>query len=328
MIKLAVKKHLLGACVLALAAAASPASAQPFPNKPVKLIVPYPAGAPVDNFARGLGEALTALWGQPVIVDNRPGANEIIAASFVAKAPADGYTLLLGSDAAFTHNAFLYTKMPYDADKDLAPITRAVHFNMVLISRGDLKTPTLKDFVALMKKEGAKHSYGSAGSGGTTHQAIESLKQEAAFDMVHVPYKGIAPAIQDMLGGNIDAMVAGASAAIPHLPSGKVKILAIAGSKRAKALPDVPTFAESGYPNVMANLYLALAGSAGTPPAIANKITADVQKVLKSKDFLDRFVDPYGYEPIGDTPQQFEAFLKKDKDVSGKRIRALGIRLD
>ncbi len=328
MIDKRLKTFLAGACMLALAGAAPLAGAQSYPNKPVKLIVPYPAGAPVDNFARGLGEALTALWKQPVVIDNRPGANEIIAVSFVAKSPPDGYTLLLGSDAAFTHNAFLYSKMPYDADKDLAPITRAVHFNMVLIAKGDLNTPTLKDFVSLMKKEGPKHSYASAGSGGTTHQAMESLKQEAGFDMVHVPYKGIAPAIQDMLGGNIDAMVAGASAAIPHMQSGKVRVLAIGATKRAKALPDIPTFAEAGYPNVMANLYLALAAPAGTPPAIVNKITADVRTVLKSKDFLDRFVDPYGYEPIGDTTQQFEAFLKQDKDISGKRIKALGIKLD
>ncbi len=328
MINQLAKKYLFSLCLLAMASIAAPASAQTFPSKPVKLVVPYPAGAPVDNFARGLSEALGAMWGQQVVVDNRPGANEIIAASFVAKSPADGYTLLLGSDAAFTHNAFLYSKMPYDADKDLAPITRAVHFNMVLITNGELKTPTLKDFVALMKKEGAKHSYGSAGSGGTTHQAMESLKQEAGFEMIHVPYKGIAPAIQDMLGGNIDAMIAGATAAMPHLQSGKVKVLAIAGTKRAKALPDVPTFAESGYPNVVANLYLALAAPAGTSSAVVSKITADVQKVLKSKDFLDRFVEPYGYEPIGDSAQQFEAFLKQDKAVSGKRIKALGIKLD
>jgi tripartite-type tricarboxylate transporter receptor subunit TctC len=323
-----IKKYLVGACLLALASAAPLSQAQPFPNKPVKLVVPYPAGAPVDNFARGLSEALTTLWGQQVVVDNRPGANEIIAATAVAKAPADGYTLLLGSDAAFTHNAFLYTKMPYDVDKELAPITRAVHFNMVLITKGDLKTETLKDFVSLMKKEGSKHSYASAGSGGTTHQAMESLKREAGFDMVHVPYKGIAPAIQDMLGGSIDAMIAGATAAIPHMPSGKIKVLAIAGTKRAKALPGVPTFAEAGYPNVVANLYLGLAAPAGTPVAVVSKITADVQQILKNKEFLDRFVDPYGYEPIGDTPQQFEAFLKQDKKIAGQRIKDLGIKLD
>lgn len=322
------KQCLYGLGTLALAGAGALASAQTFPSKPVKLVVPYPAGAPVDNFARGLSEVLTSLWGQQVVVDNRPGANEIIAATAVAKAPADGYTLLLGSDAAFTHNAFLYSKMPYDADKDLLPVTRAVHFNMVLITRGDLKTPSLRDFVSLMKKEGAKHSYASAGSGGTTHQAMESLKQEAGFEMVHVPYKGIAPAMQDMLGGTIDAMIAGATAAIPHLQGGKVKVLAIAGTKRAKALPDVPTFAEAGYPHVVANLYLALAAPAGTPAAVSSKISSDIQQVLKNKAFLEKYVDPYGYEPIGDTPQQFAEFLKRDKSISGKRIRDLGVKLD
>jgi tripartite-type tricarboxylate transporter receptor subunit TctC len=165
---------------------------------------------------------------------------------------------------------------------------------MVLITRTELKTPTLKDFVALMKKEGAKHNYASAGAGGTTHLAMESLKQEAAFDMVHVPYKGIAPAMQDMIGGSIDAMIAGASAAIAQMPSGKVTVLAIAGAKRAKALPDVPTYAEAGYPNVVSNLYLALAAPAGTPAVIVNKIAADVAKVmrLETPEWIKRTDNP------------------------------------
>jgi tripartite-type tricarboxylate transporter receptor subunit TctC len=302
--------------------------AQNYPTKPVKLIVPYPAGAPVDNFARGLSEGLTKLWGQQVVIDSRPGANEIIAASATAQAPADGYTLLLGSDAAFTQNAFLYNKMPYNADKDLAPITRAVQFNMVLITRSELHTPTLKDFVALMKKEGVQHNYASAGAGGTTHLAMESLKHEANFEMTHVPYKGIAPAMQDMLGGSIDAMIAGASAAIAQMPSGKVSVLAIAGSKRAKALPEVPTYAEAGYPNVASNLYLGLAAPAGTPASIVNKIAADVAKVMKDKEVLEKFVDPFGYDVIADTPKQFEAFLVQDKVNAGKRIKDLGVKLD
>ena len=157
---------------------------------------------------------------------------------------------------------------------------------------------------------------------------MESLKQEAGFEMLHVPYKGIAPAMQDMLGGNIDAMIAGATAAIPHLQGGKVKVLAIAGNKRAKALPDVPTFAEAGYPRVSANLYLALAAPTGTPATIITKIGADVKKVLQDKAFLDKYVDPYGYDPIGDTAAQFAAFLKQDKIDAGKRITALGVKLD
>ena len=322
------KKGLTIALIAVGLVGANTALAQAYPSKPVKLIVPYPAGAPVDNFARGLSEGLTKLWGQQVVIESKPGANEIIAASTVTQAAPDGYTLLLGSDAAFTQNAFLYSKMPYNADKDLAPITRAVQFNMVLITRTELKTPTLKDFVALMKKEGAKHNYASAGAGGTTHLAMESLKQEAAFDMVHVPYKGIAPAMQDMIGGSIDAMIAGASAAIAQMPSGKVTVLAIAGAKRAKALPDVPTYAEAGYPNVISNLYLALAAPAGTPAVIVNKIAADVAKVMKDKEVLDKFVDPYGYDVIADTPKQFEAFLAQDKLSAGKRIKDLGVKLD
>ena len=179
-----------------------------------------------------------------------------------------------------------------------------------------------------MKKEGAKHNYASAGAGGTTHLAMESLKQEAGFDMVHVPYKGIAPAMQDMIGGSIDAMIAGASAAIAQMPTGKVTVLAIAGAKRAKALPDVPTYAEAGYPNVVSNLYLGLAAPAGTPAAIVNKIAADVAKVMKDKEVLDKFVDPYGYDVIADTPKQFEAFLAQDKVSAGKRIKDLGVKLD
>ena len=304
------------------------ALAQSFPNKPVKLIIPYPAGAPVDNVARGLGEALSAIWGQPVLIDNRAGANEIVAASAVTKSAPDGYTLLLGTDAAFTQNAYLYNKLPYDAKTELAPVSRVVFVNMVLIARGELPAASSKDFVALMKKEGDKRNYGSAGAGGTTHLAMESFKQEGGFPMQHVPYKGIAPAMQDLLGGNIDALFAGATAAIPHLKTGKVKVLGISGAKRAKSLPDVPTFAEAGYPNTQANFYLGVAAPAGTPVAIINKISADIRKAVADKAFLEKFVDPYGYDPIGETPQQFGEFLKRDSEINDKRIKALGIKLD
>ncbi len=325
MISSLVRHCVLGLTAMALSVAAT---AQTFPNKPVKLVIPYPAGAPVDNVARGLGEALSAIWGQPVVIENRAGANEIVAASAVTKSAPDGYTLLLGTDAAFTQNAFLYNNLPYDASRELMPISRVVFVNMVLIGRGELPVSSAKDFAALMKKEGGKRNYGSAGAGGTTHLAMESFKQEAGFEMQHVAYKGIAPAMQDLLGNNIDALFAGATAAIPHLKTGKVKVLGISGTKRAKALPDVPTFAESGYPNTLANFYLGLAAPAGTPAAIVNKISADVRKAIADKNFLEKFVDPYGYDPLGETPQQFTDFLKRDAEVNARRIKALGIKLD
>jgi tripartite-type tricarboxylate transporter receptor subunit TctC len=309
-------------------AVALTAQADGYPVKPVKLLVPYPAGAPVDNFARGFSEEIGKVWGQSMVIDNRGGANEIIAGTALVQAPADGYTVMLGSDALFTQNAFLYSKLPYNSDKDITPIMRAVEFNMVLIVRSDLQVKTLKEFVALMKKEGDKHNYGSAGAGGTTHLAMESLKQEAGFKMSHVPYKGIAPAMQDLLGGNIDALIAGASAAIAQMPSGKVRVLAIAGKQRAKALPDVPTYAEQGYPGVVSNLYLGFAVPAGTPAAVVDKFQADATRVLNDKKFVEKFVDPYGYEVIADTQKQFESFLKQDKISAGQRIKQLGIKLD
>ena len=322
--------RLLCGLVIATAGVAitADAVAQAFPAKPVKILVPYPPGGPVDGVARGLTQNLSALWGQPVVVDNRPGANEIIAAQATAKSPADGYTLLLGTDPAYSHNAFLYSNLPYDPVRDLAPISRVVHVNMVLIVKGDLPVKNLQEFVALMKKEGKAHNYGSAGAGGTTHLAMEGFKQDAGFEMTHVAYKGIAPAVSDMLSGTIDAMFAGMTAATPHLKSGKMKVLVISGPKRANALPDVPTFKEAGYPATEASFYLGLSAPAGTPAPVLAKIAADVRKVVGDPAFQERFLAQYGFEAVGDTPEAFAAFLKRDRELAEKRIRAVGVKLD
>ena len=316
------------AIATAAAALATDAVAQAFPSKPVKVLVPYPPGGPVDGVARGLTQSLATLWGQPVVVENRPGANEIIAVQTTAKSPADGYTLLLGTEAAYSLNGFLYANLPYDPVRDLAPISKVVHVNMVLIVKGDLPVSNLKEFVALMKKEGKSHNYGSAGAGGTTHLAMEGFKRDAGFEMAHVPYKGIAPAVSDMLAGSIDAMFAGMTAATPHLKSGKMKILAISGAKRAKSLPDVPTFREAGYLATEASFYLGLTAPAGTPAPVVAKIAADVRKVVSDPAFQERFMAPYGFDAVGDTPGEFAAFLKKDREVSEQKIKAVGVKLD
>jgi tripartite-type tricarboxylate transporter receptor subunit TctC len=304
------------------------AAAQPYPARTVKLIVPYPPGGPVDAFARGFAEKLGTLWGQAVLIDNRPGANEIIAADAAAKAAPDGYTLLLAADPALSQNQFLFAKLPYDPEKDLIPVSRVVDVNMALIVKGDVPANNLKDFVALMKKDGAKRNFGSAGNGNVTQLAFEALKREAGFEMTHVPYKGIAPAISDMLGGSIDAMFAGSTAAIPHLKSGKMKVLAISGAKRARALPDVPTLAEAGYPKLEARFYLGLSAPKGVPDAITHKIASDVRRAMTDKVFLEKFVDFNGFDPAGTTPEEFAKFLKTDREVSGQRIRAAGVKLD
>jgi tripartite-type tricarboxylate transporter receptor subunit TctC len=310
------------------ATTASGALAQTFPAKPVKIFVPYPPGGPVDGVARGLTQGLAAMWGQPVVVENKPGANEIIAVQTVAKSPADGYTLLLGTEAAYSLNGFLYSNLPYDPVRDLAPVSKVVHVNMALIVKGDLPVKDLKEFVALMKKQGKTHNYGSAGAGGTTHLAMEGFKRDAGFEMTHVPYKGIAPAVSDMLAGSIDAMFAGMTAATPHLKSGKMKILAISGTNRAKSLPDVPTFREAGYPVTEASFYLGLTAPAGTPAPVLAKIAADVRKVVSDPAFQERFMAPYGFDAVGDTPGEFAAFLRKDREASEKKVKAVGVKLD
>lgn len=316
---------LAAAAVIALS---GPAWAQSFPAKPVKLVVPYPAGGPIDGVARGLAERLGRLWGQPVVVDNRGGANEIIAGDFTAKSPADGYTILLGADPTFSGNAFLFKKMPFNPFTDLQPITRVVNVNMAFIVPGSLPVNTLKEFVALIKANPGKYNYGSAGAGGPTHVQVDAFLRQEDLQMTHVAYKGIAPAAQDVLSGQVQAMVAGSSAATPHIPSGKMKVLAINGTKRAKALPNVPTFAEAGFPNTEMYFYLGLTAPKGVPKAIVDQIAADTRKVLADATFVEKTLDVFGFDPISETPEQFAEFLKRDRAMAEKKIRAANVSLD
>ncbi|WP_342132005.1 Bug family tripartite tricarboxylate transporter substrate binding protein [Hydrogenophaga sp. OTU3427] len=319
------RRTLLAAAALALAA---PTWAQSFPTKPVKLVVPYPAGGPIDGVARGLAERLQRLWGQPVVVDNRGGANEIIAGDFTAKSPADGYTILLGADPTFSGNPFLFKKLPFNPFTDLVPITRVVNVNMAFIVPGGLPVNTLKEFVALIKANPNKYNYGSAGAGGPTHVQVDAFLRQEDLQMTHVAYKGIAPAAQDVLSGQVQAMVAGSSAATPHIPSGKMKVLAINGPKRAKALPNVPTFAEAGFPNTEMYFYLGLTAPKGVPKAIVDQIAADTRKVLADQSFVEKTLDVFGFDPISETPEQFAEFLKRDRALAEKKIRAANVSLD
>lgn len=312
----------------ALMALAGSVAAQTYPTRPVRLIVPYPPGGPVDVFARGLAERLGTRLGQAVVIDNRPGTNEIVAADVAAKSAPDGYTLFLATEMALSLNKYLFAKLPYDPEKDLTPVSRAVDVNMVLIARGDLPVNNLQEFVALMKKDSAKRNFGSAGLGNTTHLGFEALMRDAGFKITHIPYKGIAPAVSDMLAGQIDAMFAGVTAATPHLKSGKMKVLAISGPKRPRVLPEVPTFTEAGYPNVEARFYLSLVAPRDTPAAIIQKVAAETRQVMTEKPFLDKYVDFNGFEAVGTTPEEFAQFLVRDREQAGQRVRAAGVRLE
>lgn len=314
---------LLYLCVCSVANAQSV-----FPNKPVRILFGAVAGGPIDVALRGAAEKLSAIWGQPVIVDNRPGANQNIAMDVTAHSAPDGYTIGLFDNSALASNIYLYSKLSFDPVTDLVPITRLFQVSLAVLVKGDMPVNNLKEFVALMKRDGKKYNYGSTGDGGVIHIGFENWKRAAQFDIVHIPYKGIAPVMQDMLNGSVDATLAVTIAAMPYLASKRVKVLAIAAPRRAAILPDVPTAAEAGFPEVSLNIYYGFAAPKGTPPEIVAKIQESVKQVLSDKAFLDKSILPYAYVPIGDTSQQFARQLKEDRTEAEKSIRAIGVKLD
>lgn len=313
---------------LAIATASFANAATPYPTKPVRLVVPYAAGGPVDSLARALAVSLSTAWGQQVIVDNRPGANEIIGATNVAKSPADGYTLMLATDPSLSLNPYLFKKLSYDPLKELIPVTRVAVSNMALVVPTTLPVSNVREFVAYAKANPGKVSYGSSGIGNGTHLAVAQFARDNSLDMVHVPYKGLAPTLQDMLGGNIQAAVGAVSVIAPFSADGKLKVLGVSGPKRASSLPNVPTFTEAGYPKFEASFYFGLVAPAGLDPEIRNKVAADVKKIASQADFRATNLDKFALDSVLDTPAEFEAFLAKDRAAAQAKITASGAQLD
>ncbi|MES2510714.1 MAG: tripartite tricarboxylate transporter substrate binding protein [Pseudomonadota bacterium] len=303
------------------------AMAQGYPNRPVKLVVPYPPGGPVDGVARGAADRLSKIWNQPVVVENKVGANEVIAADFVAKGPNDGYTILFGADPTFATNQFLFKKLPYDPIRDLVPVSRIAIVNMGIIVSGTFAPNNLKEFVSLVKANPGKFNY-SAGAGTAAHVQFDAFLRQQGLDMTHIAYKGTASALQDILSGQIQATMGGITVAKPHLASGKMKLLAVNGKQRTKSVPDVPTYAEAGFPNTQAFFYVGYAVPKGTPKNVIDAITSANRKVANDAEFIEKSLDPFGYEPVTETPEQFAKFLTDDRKVAQKRIREAGARLE
>lgn len=321
------RRRLLAALLAAGSCMGSVALAQTFPTKTVKLIVPYPAGGPVDGVARGLADRLTRIWNQPVMVENRAGANEVLAADMVAKSAPDGYTILAGADPAFATNEFLFRKLPYNPRTDLVPVSRVAFVNMALILNGSFPASNMKEFVAQVRANPGKFNY-SAGAGTAAHVHFDAFLRQQNLNMVHVSYKGVAPALQDLLAGQIHATIGGITTAKPHLSSGKLKLMAINGSKRARSLPDVPTFAEAGFPATEAYFYVGLAVPKGTPKEIVDAIASANRTAVSDPSFAEKTLDPYAYEPLSETPEQFAAFLVEDRAKAEKKIRDAGVILE
>ncbi len=270
----------LAACAAAVAAA-GPAAAQPaYPGKPITLVVPFPPGGSADTIGRLVGQRLTEELGQPVVIDNRPGAGTAIAASLVAKAPADGYTLLISSGSTFTANPAIRSNLPYDAVKSFDPIAIVARIPLIVLANKDVPVHNVKEFVAAIKAAPDKYSYASFGAGTTSHFTGEIVLQAVGGRILHVPYKGSAPAMTDLIGGQVPFSVDTVTAALPQLKAGKVKAIAVTTARRSSQLPNVPTFAEAGYADVNADTWIMLVTPKGTPEAVRGLLEKTLAKVL------------------------------------------------
>ncbi|MBI3197392.1 MAG: tripartite tricarboxylate transporter substrate binding protein [Rhodospirillales bacterium] len=309
---------------------AGAAVAQPYPSKPVRIIAPFPPGGVADVLARALQPGLQEALGQQVIIENKPGAGGNIGADLVAKADPDGYTLLLASAGILTINEFLYSKMPFDPAKAFAPITVVGDMpNIVVVNpKTGLKTlKTLKALIDKAKAEPGKLNFGSAGNGTTTHLAIVLLEQAAKIKLAHVPYKGAAPAVQDLVAGQIDGLVDNPPLVLGHIRNGTLTGLAWAAPQRMAILPDVPTAAEAGLPGFEASSWFALVAPAGTPKAVVDRLNAETAKILKDPKMVEQFA-ARGVRLVGNPVASFTAFIPKERARWGEIVKTSGVKLD
>jgi tripartite-type tricarboxylate transporter receptor subunit TctC len=314
---------------LACAAAAalpSLAAAQSFPSKPVRIIVPYPAGGGVDVMARALAAELTTTWGQPVIVENIAGANSMIGAERVAKSDPDGHTLMMTISGTVIGNRFLYKKLAYDPDKSFAPISMVARSGQFIITGARSPYNNLKDALAAARKEPGRTSYSSPGNGSQEQLLLEAIAKREGVDFLHVPYKGVAPAITAAVAGEVQLTVASPGLAAPLIKDGRLKPLAIASEKRSPLFPQVPTTAESGLPYARSTVWYGLFGVAGTPPAVLQKLHADVSRIAHRPDFVEKNMTARGLELVAGTPAEFAQELRAETALAAEMVKVTGLQ--
>jgi len=320
----AVSRLVSASLVLGLAAAT--ASAQPYPTRPIRMMVPFPAGGGSDTMGRIVGGKLAERLGQQIVVENRPGAAGSIGADIAARAPADGYTILLGSTSELVQYPNVNPKVPYDPLRDFAPIGMVGTIPMVLVVHPSLPVKNVKELVALAKARPGEINFGSAGQGATTHLAVELFILLTSVKMTHVPYKGSPQAVADLVAGNVQLGIPTMPAALPFIKSGRVKVLGVTTAKRASNLPDVPTLNEAGVKGYEAALWTGILAPANTPAPIINRLNGEIAKVLELKDVKDA-LDRQGAEAQGSTPQEFAAFLKTEYAKWARVVKEGNIRM-
>lgn len=301
------------------------AAAESYPTKPVRMVVPFPAGGPTDTLARVVAQKLTKAWGQQVVVDNRGGANGIIGQDIAGKAAPDGYTVLMQS-VAFAINPSLY-KLPYDSDRDFIPVVLVASTALVLATHPGVSAATVRELIALAKTKPRSLTYASFGNGSIAHLAGEMFKSAAGIDMLHVPYKGVPQSIGDLIGGRVQLMFPGISSALPHAEAGRLRILAVTSAQRSALAPQTPTMIESGVPGFEVGSWFGAFVPAGTPPEIVGRLHKDIESILQSRDTVRQF-QSQGFEVGGGSPSEFSAFIGREKGKFARVVKAAGVKVE
>jgi tripartite-type tricarboxylate transporter receptor subunit TctC len=313
---------------LALALAAVPAAfAQGYPSKPIRLICPFPPGGAVDIASRAIADALTKVTGQSVVVENKPGAGGNIGGEQAAKSPPDGYTVFMTTSGIQAINPFLYQKMPFDPNKDFAPVIALVSLSNVLVTHPSFKPATVPELIAAARAEPGKITAASSGSGTSIHMSLEMFKHLTGTNILHVPYKGSAPAVADLMGGQVQIMFDNIPSALPHIKSGKLRAIATTGAKRAPSLPDLPTIAEAGVPGYESGVWFGLTVPAGTPKEIIDRLNAESRKAMQLPEYQKRMTD-LGYDLVGGSPADMADMIQAELKRWGPVVKASGAKAE
>ena len=298
-----------------------------YPAKPVRVIVPFTAGSAIDVNARLIGQKLSEIWGQQVIADNRPGANSIIGMEAAAKSPPDGHTLVLGNDAALAMNPALYPKLSYDPSRDFEPITLIGSNSLMLVVPAASPVRSVRDLLALARERKGELNYGSGGNGSAQHIPMEILISMTGVRLTHIPYKGVGPALTDVIGGLVPVMFAGTPGALPHVRSGKLRALAIASAARSSAAPEVPTVDEAGVPGYYYAAWVGYLAPAGTPREIVGRLNADIIRAINAPEVREKLV-AIGFETQTGTPEEFAQLIVRERARMARLVRDAGLKSD
>lgn len=319
--------RLLAAAALVALAPLAGIGAEPFPGKQVRFVVPYPPGGPLDTVARLLGQKVSASIKHPVVIDNVPGAGGNIGAGVVARAAPDGYTILMGAVATHAINPTLYSTIPYNAEKDFIAVTQLASTPNVLVVNNAIEANSVAEFIKLAKSKPGKLNFGSGSTGSAGHLAGELFKTMAGVDMAHIPYKGAAGAMQDLIGGRVDLMFDNLASSLSQVKGGRVRALAVTTPKRTKLAPELPTIAESGLPGFDISTWFGIFVPAGTPRPVVDRLHAEFTRALAAPDVREKML-ALGAEPVGSTPEQFAAYVKAEAAKYAKLVRTSGAKVD